>query len=74
METTLPVSTLKLSADLLNMSGVNNELAPLFKMSVPETWYSKPIRERPVNEPIFTSKVLLLGFIRIDLHSFKFDY
>lgn len=72
MEVSLPVSPDQLSSDLLFMSGVNYELAPILKMSAPEKWAAKPISEWPVNQGIFASKILLFGFIPIDLHRFSF--
>ena len=72
METSLAVSPDQLASDLLLMSGVNYELSPLLKMSVPQTWAAKPISDWPVNNNIFSSTILLFGFIPIDLHRFKF--
>lgn len=72
METSLPVSPDKLSADLLFMSGVNYELSPILKMSAPQKWEVEPISKWPVNSDIFSSTILLFGFLPIDLHRFNF--
>ncbi|KZY35348.1 hypothetical protein A3752_19745 [Oleiphilus sp. HI0081] len=72
MEISLPVCPENLSADLLVMSGVNYELSPILKMSAPQQWPAKPISEWPVNDDIFSSIILLFGFIPVDLHRFKF--
>ncbi len=71
METTLPVSPETLAYDLLNMSGVNEELFPYLKMTSPNAWQHKPIAEWPRNESLFTSTILLLGLIPIDRHEFR---
>ena len=72
IETPLAVSPEQLSADLLNMAGVNNELYPLLKMTAPRQWIEKPIFQWPVNSTLFSSAILLFGFIPMDVHRFKF--
>lgn len=72
METYLSVNPDQLATDLLNMSGVNYELSPFLKMSTPQQWSAKSIADWPVNDHIFSSSILLFGFIPIDLHRFKF--
>ena len=70
-------SELKVGAEILRrdaftMEGVNFELFPLIKMTSPKTHTSKSILEWPKNERVFTSVLLLLGFIPVDCHSFNF--
>lgn len=72
MKVFLPANPACLSSDLLCMSGVNYELSPILKMSVPEKWATTSISDWPINEELFSSKVLFFGFIPIDLHSFTF--
>ena len=72
METSLALSPDQLASELLLMSGVNDELAPFLKMSAPQPWALTPISEWPMNKELFTSRVLLLGLLPIDLHRFKF--
>jgi hypothetical protein len=72
IETPLAVSPEQLSTDLLSMAGVNDELSPLLKMTAPQQWIEKPIFQWPVNIPLFSSTILLFGFIPIDVHRFKF--
>ena len=60
-----------LSEDLLCMDGVNYELLPLAKMTVPSEWTKKPLNSWPLNTHIFTSTILLFGFLPVDLHKFK---
>ena len=71
IETSLPVEQQQLASELLRMSGINYELAPMLTMTTPDEWHSKPIVEWPVDTPVFTSTILLFGVIPIDLHSFK---
>ena len=73
MEITLPVGATQLSNELLNMKGVNSELWPYLKMTAPNNWYEKSIKEWPINQYLFRSKVLLFGILPVDIHRFKFD-
>ena len=73
MEITLPVGATQLSNELLDMKGVNDELWPYLKMTGPNNWYEKPIKEWPINQKLFTSKILFLGVLPIDAHCFKFE-
>ena len=73
VESDLSVEPAKLYRELLNISGVNRELAPYIKMSAPKQWSVKPICEWPVGEFLFYSRVTLFGLIPIDSHGFKFS-
>jgi len=73
IESILPVEPIRLYLELLNINGVNCELAPYIKMSAPKQWRTKPISEWPVGEFLFSSRVTLLGLIPIDSHGFKFS-
>jgi hypothetical protein len=60
------------------MQGVNYELGPYLRMSVPAEFRGMHIdqwaaREAPPGAPLFRSLVLLLGILPIDLHSFGMD-
>ncbi len=55
------------------MSGVNYELGPTLKMTTPKQWQEKPLHEWPTGETVFCSKILLFGFLPIDLHWIKFE-
>lgn len=57
----------------LTMAEVNSELMPLARMTVPESWVTKPILEWPVKEHLFVSWILLFGFLPVDKHSICFD-
>ena len=57
----------------LTMQGVNRELAPLVRMTVPEAWRDKLITQWPAQQPLFSSWVLLFSVLPIDRHSFFFD-
>ncbi len=56
----------------LNFSGVNYELHPIVHMTSPTKWKSKSLIEAPVNEKLFSSVILLFGFIPIDVHHLCF--
>ena len=70
-------SRLKLSpqdvADLLTMEGVNRELRPLIRMTVPPEWSGKAIPEWPTGQILFSSWILLFGIFPIDRHTFFFE-
>ena len=66
----LTCSPNQLATDAFTMRGVNYELSPLVKMTTPDKWASTPISTWPTGEELFTSVLLLLGFIPIDLHRF----
>lgn len=72
IESQLAVDSNNLAQDSLTMSGVNYELGPFLKMSVPDLWQSKSITEWPTKQSLFSSNILLFGFIPIDRHYFKF--
>jgi hypothetical protein len=55
-----------------NFRGVNYELNPLFHMTAPTEWKDRLLTEAPVNEKLFSSVILLFGFIPIDLHHLHF--
>lgn len=58
---------------LLTMKGVNTELSPLIRMTVPCEWSGKPIFEWPTGKVLFSSWILLFGVIPIDRHTFFFQ-
>lgn len=53
------------------IEGVNYELMPLARMTAPRDWMRRPIQEWPVGEKLFTSCILLLGFLPADFHFFR---
>ena len=61
------------SNGLLCMRGVNYELYPFIRMSFPAEKLDERLSDWPAGVQLFTSKILLLGFIPIDSHLFKFD-
>lgn len=60
----------QLAPELLTMQGVNYELMPVVRMTAPENWVQVPIPEWPVDDELFTSVIMLFGFIPLDLHRF----
>lgn len=54
----------------LTMSGVNRELGPLIKMTVPLGWLNRSILDYPTGQHLFHSWILLFGLLPIDRHSF----
>jgi hypothetical protein len=50
------------------MEGVNAELRPLVRMTVPKRFRGLTIDEAPVGERAFTSVVLAFGVVPFDLH------
>ena len=61
-----------LTKSQLNFRGVNYELNPLFHMTAPNEWKDRLLTEAPVNEKLFSSVILLFGFLPIDLHHLHF--
>lgn len=55
------------------MKGVNDELMPLVKMTAPSGWTSKPLSQWPVGSKLFSSIILLFGFIPVDVHTFELE-
>ena len=52
------------------MEGVNYELMPVVRMTAPAKWLQAPIPEWSVDDYLFTSVIMLFGFIPLDLHRF----
>lgn len=69
----MPKGARELAAELLTMDGVNFELGPWLKMTAPPEWQARSFPEWPENQVLFSSKILLLGFIPFDSHWFKFE-
>ena len=67
----LPVSADQFLATL-SMEGVNAELSPLVRMTAPEAFSARGILEWPVKRQLFSSWILLFGFLPIDRHRFFF--
>ena len=53
------------------IKGVNYELMPFARMTAPPDWIRLPIQEWPVGKKLFTSCILLLGFVPADFHFFR---
>lgn len=70
-ETPLDAKVELLSQDLLNMKGVNYELSPIVRMTVPRDWAYERLSNWPVDKELFVSVVLLLGVLPVDLHFFR---
>jgi hypothetical protein len=47
---------------------VNAELRPWVHMTAPGAWKSRPLIEWPAGRQLFSSWVLLFGFLPVDLH------
>ncbi len=58
---------------ITQMKNANAELRPYAKMTFPADKAELDKRQVPVNETLFISVILLLGFIPVDLHYLKFD-
>lgn len=69
----LPIDKEKLWHAVTNMNGVNYELAPLVRMTVPKTYKGFTISDAPLNQPLFSSLILLFCYIPVDLHRFKLE-
>jgi hypothetical protein len=50
------------------MRGVNAELWPMVRMTVPEGMEDVSISAMPLGQPAFKSRILILGFIPFDVH------
>jgi hypothetical protein len=53
------------------MRGVNRELSPLVRMTVPAEWADIPISRWPTGMSLFTSWILLFGVLPVDRHRFS---
>ena len=60
----------EVAQDALMMKGVNYELSPLVKMTAPTQWQHTSIASWPTHKRLFSSWLLLFGFIPIDYHHF----
>ena len=58
---------------LTNMQGVNYELAPFVRMTVPTAYREFTIADALVGKQLFKSVILLFQFIPVDIHYFKLD-
>ena len=58
---------------ITQMKNVNAELWPFAKMTYPANKARLDQQEVPLNKTLFTSVILLFGFIPVDLHHLKFD-
>jgi len=54
------------------MSGVNRELAPLARMTVPREFASLDLERAPLGQRAFRSWILALGFLPIDYDDLTF--
>ena len=61
------------ASEALCMTGVNRELFPLVRMTSPLAWRDKPLKDWPRNRQVFSSAILLFGFLPVDLHRFKLE-
>jgi hypothetical protein len=66
----LQVSSAEVWAVVGTMDGVNEELGPWLHMSVPPEASGMHLDEAPLETPLFSSWVLLGGFVPIDRHHF----
>lgn len=55
---------------ILTMRGVNAELSPLIRMTVPPEWSKRAVIEWPTGRVLFSSWLLLFGAIPVDRHTF----
>jgi ligand-binding SRPBCC domain-containing protein len=55
------------------MDGVNAELTPYLRMSVPKTFRGRSLSDAPVGRPAFTSTILAGGVLPFDRHHLRFD-
>lgn len=55
------------------LRGVNDELAPLLRMTAPKDIYDLPFHQMPAEKPIVASCLLLFGIFPFDLHQLQFD-
>lgn len=60
-------------AAVSNMKGVNRELFPWVRMTVPAQARDKTLAEAPTGEPLFASYLLALGVLPFDRHVLRLD-
>lgn len=57
----------------MSLEEVNDELAPLVRMTAPAAFRNLPLTDWPTGQPLFTSTILLLGVLPADRHAFRLD-
>ena len=67
------LESIQLWKALTNMQGVNYELAPFVKMTVPIAYQDFTIADAPIGEQLFKSVILLFQLIPVDIHYFKLE-
>ncbi|NGY05962.1 hypothetical protein [Solimonas terrae] len=55
------------------MSGVNSELSPLMRMSVPKAFAGLGLRDAPQGSLLFNSWLLLFGVLPFDRHGLRIE-
>lgn len=65
----LNISREALWRGISTMRGVNAELKPLMRMTYPRGWADYDLAGAPTGEILFHSRMLLFGFLYVDLHS-----
>lgn len=55
------------------MDGVNAELAPYVRMSVPPAFRGSTLADAPIGQTVFTSTLLAGGLVPFDRHRLRFD-
>jgi ligand-binding SRPBCC domain-containing protein len=68
LKTTLHASAEDVWAHASTMAGVNEELAPWVRMTVPAAARGQRLADAPVGREAFTSVLLLLGVVPFDVH------
>jgi len=53
-----------------SLATVNAELHPMYRMSAPRVWRTRPIHEWGRHERLFRSWILLRGLVPVDRHHF----
>ncbi len=69
----LAATSERLWRHISSMAGVNCELAPWLRMSVPQAVADRSLAEAEVGEMAFRSWLLALGVVPFDLHCVKFE-
>ena len=73
IQSVVNVETNQLWQVLTNMQGVNYELAPFVKMTIPKEYRDFTIADAPIGEKLFKSVILFFQFIPVDIHHFKLE-
>ena len=73
IQSDVPLSAPVVWSRVSTFLGVNYELMPWLRMTVPSAMEARSVMEAPLGEPIFASWLLFAGVLPIDRHIFQLE-